>query len=228
MPDFINHKKGNPMTREKIDHYNKSGKEVIDIINDVIAAGEYEGDEAFIVGNVIKYICREKFKNGADDIEKAINYLKMIVERREKKEHIPSGNGKKYVFTVTELDKDYSEKKVETSTDPVEGSFSEAIRKEIFDELPDEVSIIEQALINTYGENDDGIKKVARYFREKLNEAYPKGYTQKEFFDFIGKSFQYGIQENVYEEILLECGIALNPDFSVKTREAYQTSASIS
>jgi len=35
----------------------------------------------FAEGNVIKYICRHKNKNGKDDLEKAKHYIDMIIER---------------------------------------------------------------------------------------------------------------------------------------------------
>lgn len=34
----------------------------------------------FAEGNVIKYVCRHKQKNGKEDILKAIDYLQMILE----------------------------------------------------------------------------------------------------------------------------------------------------
>lgn len=34
----------------------------------------------FIEGNVIKYVCRHKSKNGRQDIEKAIHYLNLLLE----------------------------------------------------------------------------------------------------------------------------------------------------
>ena len=34
----------------------------------------------FIEGNVIKYVCRHRSKNGRQDIEKAIHYLKLLLE----------------------------------------------------------------------------------------------------------------------------------------------------
>lgn len=34
----------------------------------------------FIEGNVIKYVLRHEFKNGVEDIKKAIHYLEMILE----------------------------------------------------------------------------------------------------------------------------------------------------
>ncbi len=34
----------------------------------------------FIEGNVIKYVCRHRHKNGPQDIEKAIHYLELLLE----------------------------------------------------------------------------------------------------------------------------------------------------
>ncbi len=34
----------------------------------------------FIPGNVIKYICRYKFKNGIQDLEKAKHYIDLLIE----------------------------------------------------------------------------------------------------------------------------------------------------
>lgn len=34
----------------------------------------------FIEGNVIKYVCRHRHKNGRQDIEKAIHYLRLLLE----------------------------------------------------------------------------------------------------------------------------------------------------
>ena len=34
----------------------------------------------FIEGNVIKYVCRHRSKNGRQDIEKAIHYLELLLE----------------------------------------------------------------------------------------------------------------------------------------------------
>ena len=39
-----------------------------------------KNDLGFIVGNVIKYVCRYKNKNGKEDILKAIHYLEMLIE----------------------------------------------------------------------------------------------------------------------------------------------------
>lgn len=34
----------------------------------------------FCEGNVVKYVCRHKKKNGAEDIRKAIHYLQLLLE----------------------------------------------------------------------------------------------------------------------------------------------------
>ena len=34
----------------------------------------------FCEGNAIKYVCRHRNKNGAEDIKKAIHYLRMLLE----------------------------------------------------------------------------------------------------------------------------------------------------
>jgi len=40
-----------------------------------------ENELLFPEGNVIKYICRHKYKNGKEDLEKAIHFIEMIIER---------------------------------------------------------------------------------------------------------------------------------------------------
>jgi Protein of unknwon function (DUF3310) len=34
----------------------------------------------FCVGNVIKYVCRHKAKNGSEDLEKAKHYIELLIE----------------------------------------------------------------------------------------------------------------------------------------------------
>ena len=54
-------------------HYNNGDIEVIDYIKDKLGI---EGYEAFCIGNVIKYVSRYKHKNGKEDLEKALTYIK--------------------------------------------------------------------------------------------------------------------------------------------------------
>lgn len=37
-------------------------------------------DLGFAVGNVIKYVCRYKFKNGKEDLLKARHYIDLLIE----------------------------------------------------------------------------------------------------------------------------------------------------
>lgn len=58
-------------------HYNNGDIEVIDYIKDKLGK---DGYEAFCIGNVIKYISRYKFKNGKEDLNKAMTYLSWAIE----------------------------------------------------------------------------------------------------------------------------------------------------
>lgn len=61
------------------DHYQgKNGMEVIDVID--AFTSELSGVEAFDTGNVIKYICRWKEKNGVEDLEKVLWYTKHLID----------------------------------------------------------------------------------------------------------------------------------------------------
>jgi len=37
-------------------------------------------DLGYIVGNVIKYVCRYKLKNGVEDLRKARHYIDLLIE----------------------------------------------------------------------------------------------------------------------------------------------------
>lgn len=77
MPDMVNHP----------DHYKtKSGLETIDVIE--AFTSDLCGWEATNTGNVIKYICRWKKKNGLEDLKKASWYLNRLIEKIEKEEHV--------------------------------------------------------------------------------------------------------------------------------------------
>ena len=73
--DFVNHPP----------HYQTSnGLETIDVIE--AFTEDLTGAEATNTGNVIKYICRWKHKNGLEDLKKArwyLNRLIGIVEKRD-------------------------------------------------------------------------------------------------------------------------------------------------
>ena len=62
------------------DHYqSEKGLEVIDVI-DAFTEG-LVGIEAVNTGNILKYICRWKKKNGLEDLLKARWYLNDLIER---------------------------------------------------------------------------------------------------------------------------------------------------
>ncbi len=64
------------------EHYmSKTGMEVIDVI-DVIEAftDELKGVEATDTGNIIKYACRWKKKNGIQDLEKILWYTQHLID----------------------------------------------------------------------------------------------------------------------------------------------------
>lgn len=78
---------------EKVDmvnhppHYQSAtGLEVIDVIE--AFTSELTGIEAVCTGNVLKYICRWKKKNGLQDLEKTKWYLDKLID------HVKSQNTK--------------------------------------------------------------------------------------------------------------------------------------
>lgn len=70
-PDVVNH----PV------HYNTGKIEVISIIEDQLTADEFRG---YIKGNILKYITRERHKNGLEDLKKARWYLDRLIKKMEK------------------------------------------------------------------------------------------------------------------------------------------------
>lgn len=64
-------------------HYQtSSGLEVIDIIEAVTA--DLKGIEATDTGNIIKYACRWKKKNGIQDLEKIMWYTQHLINHLKK------------------------------------------------------------------------------------------------------------------------------------------------
>ena len=62
-------------------HYTSGKIEVIKIIEDQLTPEEYRG---YIKGQVIKYITRERYKNGLEDLKKARWYLDRLIKKMEK------------------------------------------------------------------------------------------------------------------------------------------------
>ena len=61
------------------DHYFKNGVDCLDVISDVLDFWQAKGDNAFYLGNIIKYIMRAPYKNDfGGDIDKAIDYLNKL------------------------------------------------------------------------------------------------------------------------------------------------------
>lgn len=65
--------KGARSTQIGGDHYAKMKIQPIDFIT--------ENKLSFIQGNIIKYICRYKDKNGLQDLKKAQHYMNMLLEK---------------------------------------------------------------------------------------------------------------------------------------------------
>ena len=63
------------------EHYQSGGLETIDVIKAfTLSSNAYEG---FLVGNILKYICRFKKKNGVEDLKKARWYLDELIKECE-------------------------------------------------------------------------------------------------------------------------------------------------
>lgn len=61
-------------------HYQSdNGLEVIDVIE--AFTNDLKGIEATDTGNILKYVCRWKHKNGLQDLEKAQWYLTHLIEK---------------------------------------------------------------------------------------------------------------------------------------------------
>lgn len=60
------------------DHYSKMKVQPIDFIT--------ANGLGYIEGNIIKYVCRYKSKNGVEDLKKAQHYLQMLIEQGERDE----------------------------------------------------------------------------------------------------------------------------------------------
>lgn len=62
-------------------HYTSGKIEVIRIMEDQLTNEEYRG---YIKGQVIKYITRERHKNGLEDLKKAAWYLNRLIQKMER------------------------------------------------------------------------------------------------------------------------------------------------
>lgn len=64
-------------------HYTSGKIEVIRIMEDQLTAEEFRG---YIKGQVLKYITRERHKNGLEDLKKAAWYLNFLIKKLEKEQ----------------------------------------------------------------------------------------------------------------------------------------------
>ena len=71
-----------PMVSHPSHYQSKYGLEVIDVV-EAFTDG-LEGIEACDTGNIIKYMCRWKQKNGIQDLKKARWYLEHLINHMEK------------------------------------------------------------------------------------------------------------------------------------------------
>lgn len=83
---FINHEieREDPMVSHPSHYISETGLETIDVIE--AFTFDLKGIEATDTGNIIKYICRWKQKNGLQDLKKAMWYLNHLIKHVEKME----------------------------------------------------------------------------------------------------------------------------------------------
>lgn len=60
-------------------HYTQGGIETIEAIKAALG----DGFDAYLVGNILKYLWRYKHKNGVEDVKKAQFYLNRLVQEME-------------------------------------------------------------------------------------------------------------------------------------------------
>ncbi|QFG05739.1 hypothetical protein 035JT001_72 [Bacillus phage 035JT001] len=70
----------------KPSHYHKGDIDVIQALQAQMTKEEYEG---FMKGNVTKYIFRELWKGGVEDLKKARFYLDRLIESKEGIKYVP-------------------------------------------------------------------------------------------------------------------------------------------
>jgi hypothetical protein len=76
----MKHNKDDDMVNHP-EHYNKAGIETIDALEAMLG----DGFEAYLQGNIMKYLWRYKYKNGLEDLKKAEWYLHKLIEVKDVK-----------------------------------------------------------------------------------------------------------------------------------------------
>lgn len=90
LEDSVNHPK----------HYTSGKVECIDAIESAVA--DLHGMEALLTGQVMKYVWRQHWKNGVEDLSKAEWYLKRLIMLRREEEKAKSGTVKYHKEEHTE------------------------------------------------------------------------------------------------------------------------------
>ncbi|MBQ8707854.1 MAG: DUF3310 domain-containing protein [Succinivibrionaceae bacterium] len=94
--DYVNHPP----------HYQtSSGLETIDVIE--AFTEDLKGFEATNTGNVLKYMCRWKSKNGLEDLKKALWYLNRLIDHVEKQQDEEIQKAMHSISSVKCTDDDY-------------------------------------------------------------------------------------------------------------------------
>jgi len=65
-------------------HYNQGPIQCIDALE--AATTGLEGIEAVCTANALKYLWRWKYKNGVQDLEKAVWYIQRLIDKQHKEE----------------------------------------------------------------------------------------------------------------------------------------------
>ena len=76
------------MVSHPLHYQSEKGLEVIDVIE--AFTSDLNGIEAVDTGNIIKYICRWKKKNGVQDLKKAMWYLQHLIDHIYLVDHQPT------------------------------------------------------------------------------------------------------------------------------------------
>ena len=77
--ELIDFEKGESLGNDMVNHpphYNQRGIECIDAIE----AATDKGFQYYLQGNIIKYLLRYRYKNGKQDLQKALFYLEKMIE----------------------------------------------------------------------------------------------------------------------------------------------------
>ena len=84
--DYIDSVTSENMVNHPAHYIAETGMEVIDVIE--AFTFDLKGIEATDTGNIIKYACRWKRKNGIQDLKKIIWYANHLINYLEKKENL--------------------------------------------------------------------------------------------------------------------------------------------